>query len=579
MYLLARFCLQLAIGCILYCVLMFMLLSWPYSIVCLLIIAAAARRKSRRQPTTLGSARFADESELRAAGMIGGDRGLILGHILVGPKKRLSVARLFSPFCSSQEACGQLATVFTRRRVELVRLRNAVHTAVFIPTGGGKSSGFVAQSLYDCDESTVCVDPTGQMATLTAEYRAKEFGHEVRICDPFGVITSNSDSLNPIDFIKADSRFALDECIELANSLVVREPGAKEPHWDDSAELWIAAVIAVVVRYGEENGLRSIQTVRDIFSKSESLSMAIRSMRESTAWEGMLARMGGQLEHFVDRELASTLTTVSRHMRIFDSPAIAATTRKSSFDPDRLNNGKMTVYLILPPDKLKSHGRLLRMQIGSLMRAVVRRGVDLRRRVHFILDEAASLGQMDAIDDALDKYRNFGIRMQMYYQSIGQLKTCFKEGKDLALFSNTSQVFAATNDHQTAELISSRLGEYTAIVSSGGSSEGETFQYSNGVQANSSRSWSLNTNSGWTQQARKLLKPEEVVALPQNLAITFTPGMRPIWTKVIKYFESPQTRKRPSRRKSWWEASKTLLMAFVIFLFSFTVAAIITYSV
>ena len=38
--------------------------------------------------------------------------------------------------------------------------------------------------------------------------------------------------------------------------------------------------------------------------------------------------------------------------------------------------------------------------------------------VTFVLDEAASLGHMDALDDAVDKYRGYGVRLQ-FYLSVG----------------------------------------------------------------------------------------------------------------------------------------------------------------
>ena len=41
--------------------------------------------------------------------------------------------------------------------------------------------------------------------------------------------------------------------------------------------------------------------------------------------------------------------------------------------------------------------------------------------MHFVLDEAASLGHMDALDDAVDKFRGYGVRLQFYFQSLGQL--------------------------------------------------------------------------------------------------------------------------------------------------------------
>ena len=51
-----------------------------------------------------------------------------------------------------------------------------------------------------------------------------------------------------------------------------------------------------------------------------------------------------------------------------------------------------------------------------MLRAVVAGGLRNDKKVHFILDEAASLGHMDALDDAVDKYRGYGVRLQLYYQ-------------------------------------------------------------------------------------------------------------------------------------------------------------------
>jgi len=155
--------------------------------------------------------------------------------------------------------------------------------------------------------------------------------------------------------------------------------------------------------------------------------------------------------------------------------------------------------------------------------------------VHFVLDEAASLGHMDAIDDAVDKYRGYGIRLQFYFQSLSQLKKSFPEGQDQTLLSNTSQVFFGVNDNETAKFVSDRLGEQTIAVSSGGTSTGTSHQ--GGEQGQRSTSYSENQSDNWQQHARRLLKPEEVMALPERIAITFTPGVPPIRTRLIRYYE------------------------------------------
>jgi type IV secretion system protein VirD4 len=170
--------------------------------------------------------------------------------------------------------------------------------------------------------------------------------------------------------------------------------------------------------------------------------------------------------------------------------------------------------------------------------------------VHFVLDEAASLGHLDALDDAVDKYRGYGVRLQFYYQSVGQLKKCWPDGQDQTLLSNVSQVFFGVNDQQTADYVSARLGEQTITVDSGGS--GTSWSRQKAKNGETSTTYSSNRNANWQQQARKLLKPEEVAALPADVAITFTPGIPPLWTKLIRYYDEPKLGKPPGWFARFW---------------------------
>ena len=292
--------------------------------------------------------------------------------------------------------------------------------------------------------------------------------------------------------------------------------------------------------------------MRTLLSSPDKLEMAIKLMCASDAWDGMLARMGNQLTHFKDKELGSTLTTTSRFLRFLDTLAVCDSTKTSSFDPADLRKGKMTVYLILPPEHQRAQSPLLRMWIGSLLRAVVRGGLQEKNKVHFVLDEAASLGHMEALDDAVDKYRGYGVRLQFYFQSVSQLRKCFPDGQDQTLLSNVSQVFFGINDLPTAEYVSNRLGEETIVVRSGGTSTGKSWQSSN--NGDGSYSSSSNASDNWAQQGRKLLKPEEVLALSDRIVITFTPGVPPIWTTRIRYFEERNLARQPGR----WERFKAM---------------------
>lgn len=358
--------------------------------------------------------------------------------------------------------------------------------------------------------------------------------------------------------------------------MVIRTGEEKDPHWPDSAEAVIGGLIATTVHYGlKDQGSRSLQVVRDLLSHPQKWDMVIKLMCGSDAWSGMLARMGGQLTHFRGDELGSTMTTTNRFLRFLDTLAIAESTKASTFDPAELTRGKMSVFLILPPEHARACSPLLRVWIGSLLRAVVRGGLQEKKKVHFVLDEAATLGHLQSLDDALDKYRSYGIRLQFYYQSLGQLKLCWPQGRDQTLLSNTTQVFFGANDPETCDFVSKRLGEATIIVDSGGTSSGGSEQWSHqSAQGSRTRSW--NRNSNWAQQARKLLKPEEVAALPARVAITFTPGVPPICTTLLRYFEEPGMLRRPGRLGRLRAACGTLIASALLLTGAALVAASLT---
>ena len=484
-------------------------------------------RKTYRY-TAYGTARWADATDIPH--MLEGN-GLILGHIEGKPDKLSGTMALFDRDIPAKAACQKFLMAFQRKPPKfLVRLTNAVHTMIVAPVGVGKSTGVAIPFLLTSNESAVVVDFKGELSTITAAARRK-MGHKVVVLDPFRITTQEPDSFNPLQFIDKDSSTAIDDCRDLAEALVIRTGQEKEPFWCDSAEVWIAAMTAMVVCFAEE-GDKSLQSVRALLTNPQKMEAAIKLMCQSDAWEGMLARLGHQLTHFKDKELGSTLTTTNRFLRFLDTIAISESTKQSSFNPADLLTGKMTVYLVLPPEHMRAQSPLLRLWIGSMLRAVVKGGLQEKTKVHFVLDEAASLGHMDALDDAVDKFRGYGVRLQLYYQSLGQLKKCWLDGQEQTVLSNTTQVFFGVNDQQTAEYVSNRLGEETIIVASGGTSSGTTRSAKEGGY-----SYSTNANSNWQQAGRKLLKPEEVAGLDRRVAITFTPGVPPIWTWLVRYYE------------------------------------------
>jgi type IV secretory pathway TraG/TraD family ATPase VirD4 len=156
-------------------------------------------------------------------------------------------------------------------------------------------------------------------------------------------------------------------------------------------------------------------------------------------------------------------------------------------------------------------------------------------RVFFVCDEAATCGNLTSIEDALDKYRSYGIRLILAYQSMGQLNECWPNGKSQTVLSNCTQIFAGVQDNHTAEYVSARCGTGTIEVGSTTTNSGRSHgDYSTGT------SYSSGSSTTWSYQKREILQPAEVMALPQTTAITFARGFpHPIATKLVRSFEEP----------------------------------------
>ena len=138
------------------------------------------------------------------------------------------------------------------------------------------------------------------------------------------------------------------------------------------------------------------------------------------------------------------------------------------------------------------------------------------------------------------------------------MKKCWPDGADQTLLANVSQVFFAVNDTQTAKYIEESLGKSTIILESGGTSSSTSHQRSE--QGQSSASYSNSSNDNWSQSGRELLQASEILNLPGRIAITFTPGVPPIWTTLIRYYEQSFARK-PGK---FWPAVRAFVEAAVI---------------
>ena len=140
-----------------------------------------------------------------------------------------------------------------------------------------------------------------------------------------------------------------------------------------------------------------------------------------------------------EKERSSVLSTLVRHTGWLDDPRLEAAFSRSDFDLRDLKRRPMTVYLALPPDRLRVCRGFVRGLIGLALNAMTTVPGKPAARVAFFLDEFGQLGRMDSLADNITILRGYGAQLWLFVQDLSQLKAVYPRWQ--SFMANTTQQF------------------------------------------------------------------------------------------------------------------------------------------
>ena len=315
----------------------------------------------RLESTAHGSAYFADLAGV-AGSQPGGD-GLIVGRAIGAAVKS---RRFFDP---STSRVGQ----------GFLQYEGPAHLITIAPTRSGKGVGAIVPNLLVSPRSIICVDPKGENAALTADARAR-FG-PVYVVDPFGVSGQKSAAFNPLSNLTAQSPDLAEDAFAIADALIYDAPGQSgEAHWNEEAKALICGVILHVVTAWPIRA-QTLSLVRELLTSApDRMSAMLDDMAASQAAGGLVARAANRHLSKSDREAAGVLSSAQRHTHFLDSPRMTGVLQHSDFRFEDLKAGASTVFLVLPPDRLATHARWLRLLVVQALFALARTGTRSSRQ-------------------------------------------------------------------------------------------------------------------------------------------------------------------------------------------------------
>lgn len=443
-----------------------------------------------------GSARWASEQEVRAS--LGGPEGLIVGRE-------------------------------NRRGGQLLRYAGEQHLITIAPTRSGKGVGAIIPNLLTANRSILCIDPKGENARITARARLG-FG-PVEVLDPFGVSGLLSASFNPLDGLDPDSLELAEDAALLADALVYDPPGQTgEAHWNEEAKALITGVVLYVVCHGKAEA-RNLVTVRDLLTAApEALADMLSTMQKSTCAGGLVARAANRHLSKSGREAAGVLSSAQRHTHFLDSQRMAAVLEHSDFRFEDLKAGVCTVFLVLPPERLSTHARWLRLLVAQSIGALAKSTARPERPVLLLLDEFAALGRLEPLEQAFGLMAGYDLQLWPILQDLHQLRSVYGERAGTFL-SNAGliQIFNV-GDVETASWVSRSMGSGTVAYLTTGSGESQ----SPGPMMLSQTTTSTSTTEHLVK--RELLTPDEVMRLDSSLEILLRQAQAPVAALKVRYF-------------------------------------------
>jgi type IV secretion system protein VirD4 len=497
----------------------------------LVIIASLFFQPATKLPNVFGSSRWATLSDLLEWGLIKKEEnheGLLLG--------------------TEQSSKKQII------------YDGDMHGLTVAPTRTGKGACAIIPNLLRSNSSILVIDPKGENARRTVEERAKDCDgrkSKVFVIDPWGISTEadkygegiSSDYLagfNPLASLDPDDPDLVTDVMMLADALIVAS--GKEPFWTDEAKALVYGIILYVVADEAEEDNRTLARVRDILSlpvaKEDAIDLVgtfdeiLKNMEASD--HPMVSAASARISQKADKEFSGVLSSAQSNTHFLDSAILRKSLEGNgensfSFADLKTEDERITVYLVLPLDRLPTFNRWLRLLVTSAMIDLTRAPVDINKPpVRMILDEFAALDKMPIIEKAYGTMAGLGVQLWVFTQDLGQLMKLYGD-KAWQTFVSNAGVFQyfGSRDYETAKYAEHLCGMTTMKKRS--FSFGSNASSSSGPQGGSSSSGSSETTS-YDDVSRPLAYADEMMTLHRDNQILFIENRYPIVAKKHWWF-------------------------------------------
>ena len=347
------------------------------------------------------------------------------------------------------------------------------HAAIIAPTGAGKGRSVLIPWLLSYRGSTIVVDPKGEAAYVTSRHR-RSLGQRVVVFDPWhrcGCGDLAATAFNPMEILLGHSTDLGDDCMTLVELIVGEAPASsQDPFWRSLAIdllvaligwAWVRARVTGQQREGDGT-LAAVWALLHDADLSYSLAVIVDTHGKHAALPAFVRNgLVNFLGHEAERVRTSVRSEAVSLIRIFSSARVQAATSRTTLPLEELHDGEqgVTLFIVVPPDRLESHAALVRVLLGTLLSIMASRRRRPRLPTLFLVDELGHIGAIPQLKQAVTLLRGYGVRVALFLQSMAQLKSLWPHDHDTLLENCGLWMNFGNTTHASAGRVASHLGD------------------------------------------------------------------------------------------------------------------------
>lgn len=467
---------------------------------------------------------------------------LYFGHRAAGARSPQEAAAYGSHGTAEFEPQGVLAKRFSaegqglilgrlqtrcRRRWLIHDLSHLLNQFVLLIGSAGtfKSTGYIIpNTLHEETTSLVIADPKGEIYRETAAVKEAQ-GYQVRVINYEQMHLSSRQ--NPLTYIRQP-----EDAVTAANVIIHNtENPNKAASGDDFFDMAEQALMAALILYvklhlsADEQHLGSVLALGTELNQEE-----LNAVFDALPREDPARRYYRTFRQAEDKTRACIMLGFANRLQLWNLQSVEALTATTDFDLAELGRERVVLYVIFP---LGANAKPLFPLMALLWTQLCDELIKLANGqptgrlpvpVRLRIDEAANIGYIPDLNMRVSTTRGLGIWWELVFQNLPQFKARYRTWLEIAGSCDTL-LYYGSNDYETQEYISRRLGRTTIQIQSANESRTGTGFNSEG--------------QGRSYTGRDLMTPDELARLEDTKAILMQRGRRPAIVTKAFFKEHP----------------------------------------